>query len=203
MKFSILGLILALTSTSAMAERKFSFDILAGQAEQALVSPVGTAAFNISGDDLSFGLRGGYRFTDHLGAEVAYHDYGGAVQTRVDSALYVINDESNLIAINLGLVGVFSIGDKLNINARAGIAVWDLALRRRDTAFPGQIFRAGTDGEDPYVGIGLAYDISERLSIGVEYSWTDVNHTFRFMSGNIIEGTNDLRNLSFTVGSRF
>ncbi|GHA19517.1 hypothetical protein GCM10008090_31500 [Arenicella chitinivorans] len=203
MKTIILGLVFSLTSTSAMAERNFSFDILAGQAEQALVSPVAPAAFNISGDDLSFGLRGGYRFSDHLGAEIAYHDYGGAVQTRVDSALYVIDDESNLTAINLGLVGMFSIGDRLSINARAGIAVWELALRRRDTAFPGQVFRTGTDGEDPYVGIGLAYKISERLSMGVEYAWTDVNHKFIFMSGNSIEGTNDLRNLSFTVGSRF
>lgn len=203
MKMTILGLVLSLTWTSAMAERNFSFNILGGKAEQALVSPEAPAGFNISGDDLSFGLRGGYKLTDHLGAEIAYYDYGGAVQTRVDSALYVIDDESNLTAVNLGLVGMFSIGDRLSINARAGIAVWEMALRRRDTAFLGRILRAGTDGEDPYVGIGLTYDISEQLSMGVEYSWTDINHKFVFKSGNSIEGTNELRNLFFTVGSRF
>lgn len=190
----IFGLLLGSSSLSVFAENNTSAEILFGMADQE-ISANGASG---SGDDVSFGIRGGISLNQNVSAELSYHNYGEADDTYIDNFGDTINDKLTTTAFNLGIKGVLPLENGLSLNARIGVSFWDTELEQTDSFFPGQIFKADDDGKDLYYGIGAQYDINPNIYVGGEYTLTKMDISTEGVSADL-----DVDNISLSLGFKF
>lgn len=123
-----------------------------------------------SESDILLGLRGGFRFTDNLATELSWVKYGEPKWSSIDAWGDRITQEVSADALMVGLVGILPLHPAFAVNARAGLAFWNLDLEETDSAFPGEVFRLGDSGSNFYFGLGGEYRISNNIHVGLEYS---------------------------------
>jgi opacity protein-like surface antigen len=167
MKIAFLGLALSAFTIPAFAESTTSLDFLVGLAKQS--SEYEGTEFS-SGDDISLGLRLAIGINKNVAAEISYQGFGETNDTYIDQWGDTINDKVSSNAATLGLKGIIPINNQASLNARLGIARWDLDVKTTDTAFPGIIFKYDDSGTDLYYGVGGQFKITPQFSIGVEYT---------------------------------
>jgi len=170
--FCILAL---LVSPLASADTRF---LLVGESEQNSMAERVIDTFDVSGDDISVGLRASYKLNRYIAAELSYQDFGDVNRVIVDSANFTIDDQLTFRSVNLGIKGSLPVTDKVSVDARTGASFWEMEFRRLDTAFENQRFENEANDNNLYYGVGLTYDFSDRFSLGVEYTVIEAQGSF-------------------------
>jgi OOP family OmpA-OmpF porin len=192
----VLAITLFAAASSAYAEKQFSASIVLGKSDQ----ETSISGFeSVSGDDTSFGVRGDYSINDNIAIEAGYFNYGEMSDTFVDSFGDTINDKIETTAINVGVKASFPLNNQISVNGRLGLSMWDYELAETDSAFPGEVFKLDDDGTDIYYGIGMEFNVSEALFIGVEYTITDMDVSLL----NVIKVDHEVSNFAVSLGAKF
>ena len=192
MKKYALGVLLTVSGLPALAEISVTPELLVGKADQ---STDVNGSKVTDGDDTSLGLRAVFGINKNLDVEVAYQDYGETDDTYVDSFGDTINDKFSTSALNVGLKGIAPFSDKLAFHGRVGLARWDTELKSTDSSSPGQTLSLDDNGVDIYYGVGVQYNLTPKLNVGMEYDITEMDVSF---SGLAVDHT--VKNLSLSLG---
>lgn len=114
------------------------------------------------GDDDTFGVRGGFFFTENFAAEAFYTNYGD------DSSA---GDSVKISGLGVGLVGKKSFGldphTGFFISGRVG------AVRNETKVRIGGIGSVKDDSTKAYAGIGAGYDFNRNFGLGLNYDYTE------------------------------
>jgi len=189
-----LGILLTSCALPVLAESNFSGELLVGRAEQkSSIDDFGST----SGDALSLGLRAALKVNPNLAFELAYQYYGETDDTFADGG-DTITDKVSTPAVNVGVKGIIPFEGGLSLHARIGLSLWEAEIKETDSAFPGETFKADDDGSDLYYGLGLQYDMSPELVVGLEYAYTDMDVSLGGVSVD-----HEVKNLSLSLGYKF
>lgn len=195
MKKLTLGLLLTAATLPAMAESKFSAELLLGQADQ----ESDVAGFKLgSGDDMSYGIRGSYLANKNIALELAYQNYGETDKSYPEEG-GTTSEMLSSSAITLGVKGILPFDNGFSLHARAGLSVWDYKVAVTNTAFLEEGVSLKDDGNDLYYGIGMQYAINPQLSIGAEYTMTEMGATV----ADVVSIDNEVKNLGLTLSFNF
>jgi OOP family OmpA-OmpF porin len=123
---------------------------------------IGQSDFKSSGKDTAFGINGGYRW-GAFGLEGGYTDLGSA------DAGGGVNGMGAHSGIDLkgwtaGVNGHFNLNPNWYLSARAGVFHW-----KADIDLMASSRNAEINGTDWYAGVGVGYDFSERVGVGLNY----------------------------------
>lgn len=161
---------LAFASSPAIAEHHGytgTLGLMAGQAEQS-ISDEGVRSEKRDG---AYGLRASLNITPHLAVEAAYLD-AGETKDRPGDTLFVSKADMGMLGIKLS----GPITQYASAYARTGLALWqtDLALDG-----PAGRFEEDDRGQDLYAGVGLEFWVSNRVVLGLEYTYAKLNATYQ------------------------
>lgn len=221
MKKIILGLFACSIALPVIADRHFSASLSLGSSDQTLdMGAPGNSNvedLDMSDKAFSFGIRGAYIFNDYFAVEAEYMNYGYVEKTydAFSLGIFGITEHVELkhkltsSAFNVGVRGSYPIFKKLSVNGRMGGAFWSM---KQENGVSGGVDFGGItigggfgatstdtdDGLSLYYGVGLQFDITEGLFMGIEYSTTE-------MDGKLydIDTTNDISNHSLYMGYQF
>ena len=230
MKAVTLALATLLLSSNAYADNTFYGDILVGNTKQSEESTIEwKSKFSSEREthslprknSTSFGARLGYQFTDNFALELSHLNFGDINRiNNVDEDLTLsekLKTNANLFAIK----GKLPISDKLSLNATLGLAKWKLktistvdfisdniiSLTINDEiAAEGDSFTDKLDGSDTFVGLGLQYELTETIHLGLEYTMLEIGISEKEedeYSSSTTKGTYDLKSLSIVFGIKF
>ncbi|KFL37914.1 hypothetical protein N788_01715 [Arenimonas donghaensis DSM 18148 = HO3-R19] len=117
-------------------------------------------ASGLEGDEnLAWTLGVGWRFSDHFSAELGYNGLGSYFGTTPGAGGPL---DPEISSFELGLAGKFPLGRSgLFAQARLGAHRWDITRSNVSTS-------SSETGVDPYVGVGLGYDLTELFSVSLE-----------------------------------
>jgi OmpA-OmpF porin, OOP family len=136
---------------------------------------------DIDDSDTAYSLNLGYRW-GWFGVEAGYADQGSFSDTAHSGALSV-PVKGEVDGFTLGVNGKFNFAEKWYLSGRVGAYFWD---GRADNAFvlinqpnPAASVlvadRIKDSGTDLYAGIGVGYDLNDKVSIGLNYDHYDVS----------------------------
>jgi OOP family OmpA-OmpF porin len=108
--------------------------------------------------DTAFSLFGGYQFNRYFALEAGYADFGKIEPDTTGPSLEA--DTFYLTA-----VGSVPITDKFSAYAKAGFHRWNV-----DDAIPGLTGTSDDSGTDPTYGVGVQYQVSDKIALRGEYS---------------------------------
>lgn len=195
MKKIIFGTMLGLASLSTYAnDGSFTAELLVGTTNQDVEGD--------DGDDTSLGLRGVYNINSNAGIEASYQNYGEADYSYIDSFGDTINEKTSSDSINIGIKGILPFENGFALNARLGIAFWNVDAEITDSSVPGVTFSGAGSGNDIYYGIGGQYSISDKAVIGLEYTMAE----FGVSPDGDLQGVSvdvDLSTFALSVGLNF
>ena len=197
MKAVTLSLATLLLSSSAFAHNTFYGDILLGNTKQsAKTTTEWKSQSSVRSEDYSLpekkstsaGARIGYQFTDNFALELSHINFGEIDFINDEDKDFTLNEQlktsANLVALN----GSLPVTDNLALNATFGVAKWkfsamttvdyvsdDIILSIDDKiATKGQSFTDKRDGSDTFITIGLKYDLTDNVHLGLEYSMLEI-----------------------------
>ncbi len=163
MKKLVIGAILSLVPLATFAnDGRFTAELLVGNTNQEVEGN--------DGDDTSFGLRGVYNVNANFGVEASFQNYGEADYSYIDDFGDTINEKVSSDSLSVGIKGVLPLENGFSLNARLGIAFWNVDADITDSSVPGITFSGGDSGNDIYYGIGGQYSINEKFIVGLEYT---------------------------------
>lgn len=110
-------------------------------------------------EDTGFKLFGGYKFNRNLTVEGGFVDFGEISASNATSSVTVSSD-----ALFAAAVGILPVSSNFSVFGKLGFFMWDLAATGTAGTF-------SDDGTDFLIGLGLGFDITERLTIRAE--WED------------------------------
>ncbi len=122
----------------------------------------------INTDSSSYRIYGGYGFTRNFGVEVAYLDLGTFRET-FDVGGVDVPVSASAAGFSLAAVGTLPLSERFSAMARLGYYFHD-----GESSVAG-VSEDSPSEESPFIGIGLAYDLTEslELNVGVDYIDTD------------------------------
>ncbi|BFM48371.1 porin family protein [Marinomonas sp. THO17] len=147
------------TSMTMAADKPFTAEVLVGQATFEIDD-------FINDDDTSSIIRLAYEFADSWSAEAAFQNYGD-VSTKIEDEGDTETYEYSTSAFTLGVKKTFALNDQFSLNARAGIALWEIESVERDEDGTST---ATNSSNDLYYGVGLDYALTDSLSLSAEYT---------------------------------
>ena len=158
---------------------------------------------SLDDDDTAWGLQVGYRWNPYVAAEVGYVNFGTAeywaTPEGVDADLSVRVRSSGP---TLSVLGMLPLGERFDLHARAGVYFADSRLRYREQNYDAdeaysEEFKPSS--ENPFVGLGAAWNINDSYSVRIEYQrFFDVGGTVDVF-GDKIDLETDIDLLSFSV----
>ncbi|WP_170106872.1 porin family protein [Agitococcus lubricus] len=164
-------MLVSLLATPVFAESQGSIDLVLGKSTHE--ADYDSMQF-LSESDTAITIRGSYAITPYIGVELGYSDHGEVDTSYVDGFGDFITDKFSVTSLNLGLKGTIPLDDKFSLNARLGMSDWSMDIEEKDSSFPGITFQYEEDGTDMYYGIGLQFQATPQLRIGVEYTKTSL-----------------------------
>jgi len=129
------------------------------------ISDVANVVGNLDGDDTSFKVFGGWRFSNYFAVELAYIDFGGP-----DDEVSGVNLEAEIDGFAPYVIGTLPLGP-IEVFAKAGYLFYDLNVKVNGDRIGS---RSGSD-EDFVYGAGLGITLFERLNARLEYEIVDVS----------------------------
>ena len=128
---------------------------------------------SLDDDDTAWGLQVGYRWNSYVAAEVGYVNFGTAEYRATPAGS---NGELSLRARSSGptlaVLGMLPLGERFDLHARAGVYFADTRLRVRAEDYDtGDVLseEVKPSSENPFVGLGAAWNINDSYSLRVEY----------------------------------
>lgn len=174
MQKKLSGLIILAITSPVIADSNFYLGISLGTTDNTFSTSISSVflgeSFNdssqFSDDSTSYSIRGGYYFHKNLAIEIGHYEYGDVTSNFGDSNKVDIETSSN----NIGAKAVWPITDSLSLSARLGIAQWNFDYTSTDSSLSGGTVNFNESGTDAYYGVGVEYNINNRVSVGLEYS---------------------------------
>ncbi len=128
-----------------------------------------------STDDSDTGTKffAGFRFKENVAVEGAFVDLG---EVSIDATsngsgfLYVpgpVSAEADADGINIALVGIWPVGEKVDVIGKLGFFAWDADASASNSAF-GSV-SIDDDGTDPMFGVGGQFRVGKKVGIRVEF----------------------------------
>lgn len=195
MRSVLLGLIISAVAVPAFAQTNASVELLLGSAKQ--TSKFEGEEFS-SSDDVSLGLRASIALNSNIAGEFSYQNFGEINDSYIDVWGDTITDKVSTTAVTAGVKGILPLNDKVSLNARLGIARWDLEVKQTDSAFPGMTFKYSDKGTDFYYGVGAQLKVNDKISLGAEYTVTPMDVSIE--SDKI---DHEVKNLAVSIGYSF
>lgn len=155
-------------------------------------------ADTLSATEVSKGIRLSGEINRALSLELGYSDFGAAATSYIDGFGDTITDTLDTSAAQLGIAARIPFGRVVSLTGRFGIASWQLDYSNTDSAFPGDVYRDSDEGVDPYVGVGLAFEFEDSLTIGVEYTGLEFDAAL-----GAVKTRHTVDNVSLSLGLRF
>ena len=126
------------------------------------------AGLQFNADSTSFRVYGGYGFSDHFAVEAGYLDLGTFRDT-VNVGGSVVPVSANADGFTIAVAGTLPLSERLSGKARVGFYFSD-----------GQSTTAGITENDPseenaFVGIGLGYDLSEKIEVNINADYFNLD----------------------------
>ena len=128
--------------------------------------------------DSGFRITGGYNVNENISLEASYADLGefdadgDTLASNSSLVGFTISDASvEISGFEFSILGAASLTDSLSAFGKFGIYMWDAELNA--TA---QGIGSGSDsedGNDPMIGVGLSYKITDNVDIKCEYDRYD------------------------------
>ncbi len=118
----------------------------------------------IDTDASSYRIYGGYGFTRNFGVEVAYLDLGTFRET-IDVGGVAVPVSASADGFSLAAVGTLPLSERFSAMGRLGYYFHD-----GESSVAGITERDSSE-ESPFIGIGLAFELTEvlDLNVGVDY----------------------------------
>ena len=175
------ALLIVLVSISAIpaasAQTSWYFGAGAGEAESDVSLSELDDGSLISGsvDDSDTGTKFfvGFRFSEKVAVEGALVDLG---ETSIDAtsngsgflfAAGPASAEVDVDGINIALVGIWPVGEKVDVIGKLGFFAWDADASASNSAF-GSV-SIDDDGTDPMFGVGGQFRVGKKVGIRVEF----------------------------------
>jgi OOP family OmpA-OmpF porin len=133
-------------------------------------------------DSTSFRIGGGYRIVRNFAVEAYYINYGEADQSYPNEAAFAGVDDISIsvesTAIQFQALGIFPVSEYIDLNAKAGLTMWDAEAcvsARLGTISDSEC--ADDDGSDLVYGFGATYNFSQQVAGRLEYEIADFDGT--------------------------
>jgi opacity protein-like surface antigen len=134
-------------------------------------------------DDTGYKAFVGYRVLRYLSVEASYTDFGNPSESVGTDSF-----EADVRIAALWAVGILSVSPRLDLYARLGYSAWDTEVTAVSDGTPAS---ADNDGNDIGWGFGVAYNLSRRWSLTLDWenyeldradevTFTSVSGRFRF-----------------------
>ncbi len=120
--------------------------------------------FDFEANDTGYKLFASYEFSNHLGIEAGYIDFG-----KPSDEFQGASGEIDASGWNLYGVGNLPLSDGVDLFAKAGIVSWDA-----DSVIDG-ILVDTSDGNDLALGFGARWNVNENLGFRAEADWFDID----------------------------
>lgn len=120
--------------------------------------------FDFEANDTGWKLFAAYEFSNHLGIEGGYIDFG-----KPEDVLLGTRGQLDASGWNIYGVGNLPLTGGVDLFAKAGIVSWNA-----DSIIDGVLVDT-EDGEDLALGIGARWRLSERFGFRAEADWFDID----------------------------
>jgi OOP family OmpA-OmpF porin len=114
--------------------------------------------------DTGYKLFGGYMFSNYLGIEGGYVDFGNP-----DDDLLGVRGQIDASGYNLYAVGAIPLSQSFDLCAKAGVVSWDA-----DTRLDG-VHVGSDDGNDLALGLGARWNSAGSFGIRTEFDWYNIS----------------------------
>lgn len=163
---SIVGAFALLFATTASAQGYFGGSLGQSDYDDDITSGLITSG-SVDGSDTGFKIFGGYRFTPHVGAELALVNFGTARYSGDFFGTPVTGGKIDVWGYNVSAVLSFPLGQRASVFGKLGLFLWESEVNDVTGGAPfGETVR-GWDGGS--FGIGAAWSLAHRLSARVEW----------------------------------
>ena len=119
-------------------------------------------------DGTSFRISAGYEFNDNFGIETSYIDLG-EFDDSVDISGQTVDISARARGFSVAAVGALPLGEQFSAKARVGYY-----FNESKTRIDGVVEDNDTD-QNPFVGVGLAYDVSENVQLSFDVDYFDMD----------------------------
>ena len=216
-----------LLSSNTYADNTFYGDFLVGNTKQSLESTTEwESKFSYEREtnslptknSTSFGARLGYQFTDNFALELGHVNFGDISHINDADEDYTFSEKLKTKANLFAIKGNLPISDKLSLNATFGLAKWKLSLNSTldyisddiivltiddEIAMEGDSYSDELDGTDTFFGLGLQYELTETIHLGLEYTMIEIGISEKEVNANSTithKGSYDINSLSIVLG---
>ncbi|MBO9538881.1 outer membrane beta-barrel protein [Herbaspirillum sp.] len=165
------------TSASALAAPNEGLYVAAslGQAHTSLDTSNTMHATTITSDStnkLGLGLALGYRFNQHIGAELAYVDFGKPTYDLVRGTSGEVSQLTvQNTALVLSAVGYLPLNEAFTLTGKAGAAFVHTKVDRVGAPGHDDTYHVSDDQLHPTFGIGATYKLSSNLDLRMNLDW--------------------------------
>ena len=187
LKLSAIFAALVFSGSAYSAGNNMFLEVGVGQSVADLPSAAG---ISVDDSDLTYSIGAGYMFTKNFGIEAGWRDLGEVSAKASGSysdtiygvpvtAVGDLTASAETSGWFLGVVADFPVTEKFSINGRAGYYFWESDLTASatgtldvdGTVYAGSVAAsASVDDSDPYFGLGVAYNFTKNVSLGVNYT---------------------------------
>jgi len=120
--------------------------------------------FDFEANDTGYKLFANYEFSNHLGIEAGYIDFG-----EPDDSFQGLSGEIDASGWNVYGVGNLPLSDGVDLFAKAGIVSWNA-----DSIIDGVLVDT-SDGNDLALGFGGRWNVTDNLGFRAEADWFDID----------------------------
>jgi OOP family OmpA-OmpF porin len=160
-KLSVMALILVRLITPFQAEAGDGF--YAGASIGSANLDDDFDGFEVDDDTTAYRLIGGWWVNRYFALEAGYQNFGDFEQD------FSINGELQQAKLSadgytLGVQGSYPLANRISVYGRAGWFFWD------GEAEVNNVTQASPEDSNPYLGLGLSYDITDSFSVNSDWS---------------------------------
>ena len=163
---STMGAIALLFTTAASAQGYFGGSLGQSDYDDDIASGLITSG-SVDGSDTGFKIFGGYRFTPHVGAELALVNFGTARYSGDFFGTPVTGGKIDVWGYNVSAVLSFPLGARASVFGKLGLFLWESEVSdvTGGAAFTEKV--RGWDGGS--FGIGAEWTFARNLAARVEW----------------------------------
>lgn len=128
--------------------------------------------------DTGFKITGGYKYTERLAIEGSYVSLGefaanNDTLSEISSmtGFSVTSSSVEISGFEFSIVGLMPVNERFSFFGRVGVFMWDADVNVSISGYGSG--SESDDGADFIFGLGLSYDLTEKLALKAEYSGYD------------------------------
>lgn len=167
---------LATTIAGILATSSFTHAAEVGEAQLGGLIGFANQTLDVDGDeiiddnDVTIGVRLGFFVTENLALEAGYENFGEA-EDSISGPGGVATFKADTDAVTLGVRVGGAVAQNIDLYGRVGVAFWNTDGKVTASTTTLSLNDSGSeDGEDPYLGAGVSYNLSPKAFVAAEYT---------------------------------